>query len=426
VSSLAAPRPANVSAAPPAAGVAQKAEAALIILGTLMMQNVVVFLVSGNTQPADVAAAAAGDPLARASWYPLYGGILVALALRLRGMLRTIADTAPIMLLLALMAATVVWSVAPDISMRRVIALAFTVFLGVLLHVRGDWISSLRLIGIGALIACLFHLMIIIANPSVGIDQDLHRGAWKGILHEKNALGGMAAVNVIVFGALVQFDRPWRRLWLAATALAVLLVFGSTSTTSFLAIMLVGVLFLLSRLARISPAAAVGAVYIALVGAGVAILGATVFSDEVLALLGKDPTLTGRTDIWGIVWRAIEARPLQGYGLGAYWHDPLGPSYYVRDAVDWDVPNAHNLWLDMGLAAGFPGLFGLAALLLAGWSRSAVRIFTLQNPWPAAFLTQGVLFSFSETTVLWSLNTFSTVMFVFFTAWALAPARKTA
>lgn len=418
-SRIASPRGAPSGLTKVAAGI----EAVLIILGTMMMQNVLVFLVSGNAEPETIAAAAAGDPVARASWYPLYLGILIAVGARFGAVWRTLPATAPVFALLALMLLTMLWSVLPDITLRRWIALAFTLLFGILLYVRGPWIGSLRLVGYGALVTCVLHLLVVVLNPAAGIDHELHAGAWKGMLHEKNALGGLCAINFIVFGALAQFDRPRRRLWQAATALAALLVLGSTSTTSFLAVVVVAGLFVLSRLSRISPAASVAAVYVATVATVAIALAATVFSDDLLRLLGKDPTLTGRTEIWAPVWRAIEARPWQGYGLGAYWQEELGPSYDVRSIVDWDVPNAHNLWLDMGLAAGFPGLIGFAALFAFATLRSLLRVFTLKNPWPAAFLLQGLLFSFSESTVLWSFNTFSGVMFAFFTAWAIGPAR---
>ena len=45
--------------------IARMAEAAVIILGTMMLQNALVFLLSGNTQPEDIAAAAAHGPAVR-------------------------------------------------------------------------------------------------------------------------------------------------------------------------------------------------------------------------------------------------------------------------------------------------------------------------------------------------------------------------
>ncbi len=408
------------------AAVARAAEAGLIILGTMMLQSAVVFLISGNALPVDLAASAAGDPVARATWYPLYLGILIALLARTGQVIRALPRLWPVFALLILTMATYFWSVMPDITSRRLIALTFTVLLGVLLYIRGPWIDALRLVGIGALITSALHLIIVIFNPAAGIDHDVHAGAWKGMLHEKNALGSASGINLVIFGALAQFDSRRRKVWIGACALAVLLVIGSTSTTSFMATMLVAGLYFLSRIARISPAAAVATIYIAVVAGVGAALTMTFFGEEILALLGKDPTLTGRTNIWHAAWRAIEARPLTGYGLGAYWQDPLGPSYYVREEVQWDVPNAHNAWYEMGLAAGLPGLIGLAGLLGFALLRCTVRLFTVRNPWPAIALSQFLLYSFSESTVLWWQNVFSCVMFVFYAALAFGPARAMA
>ena len=48
----------------------------------------------------------------------------------------------------------------------------------------------------------------------------------------------------------------------------------------------------------------------------------------IVAVYGKDVTLSGRTEIWSAVWRAIENRPFTGYGIDAAFQ---GPSTLVND-----------------------------------------------------------------------------------------------
>ena len=45
---------------------------------------------------------------------------------------------------------------------------------------------------------------------------------------------------------------------------------------------------------------------------------------DVVPLLGKDATLTGRTKIWDAIWRQIQERPWTGYGYSAVWDDKSG------------------------------------------------------------------------------------------------------
>ncbi len=398
------------------------AEAAYVIIGTLMMQNFVVYLISGNTQAEDIATAMMGDPTARLSWYPFYLVTLIVCVVRLPDIFKSLVSTWPIFLLLGLTAASLLWSVAPDITSRRVIALFFTVMFGVYLAVRAPATDTLRLIGIAALLVVGFHYLVILFQPEFGIDHDLHSGAWKGMLHEKNALGGAMAQSAVIFGALVQYDRRWRLLWTSALALCILLVLGSTSTTSLLALFLLGGLFALSRLARVSPAASAVTIYLACTAIAAGMIIYHFYAADILGLFGKDVTLTGRTDIWQAANQAIETRKWTGYGLGAFWYDPYGPSYIVRDQVAWEVPNAHSTWLEMGLATGWPGMFGLMALFGYALLRAFMRFFTRADAWPAIALSQMLVFSLSESTILWSQNLLSCVLFVFFAVIVLRPA----
>ena len=41
--------------------------------------------------------------------------------------------------------------------------------------------------------------------------------------------------------------------------------------------------------------------------------------DLILGFLGKDATLTGRTDLWEFVKICISQRPLLGWGFSAFW-----------------------------------------------------------------------------------------------------------
>ncbi|WP_049558612.1 O-antigen ligase family protein, partial [Limnoraphis robusta] len=74
---------------------------------------------------------------------------------------------------------------------------------------------------------------------------------------------------------------------------------------------------------------------------------------ELLGLIGKDPSLTGRTDLWAWAREMIDKRPWLGYGYTAFWQGLDGGSAYIIRAARWPVPYSHNgildLWLDIGL-----------------------------------------------------------------------------
>ena len=84
--------------------------------------------------------------------------------------------------------------------------------------------------------------------------------------------------------------------------------------------------------------------------------------DWILELIGKDPTLTGRTEIWAFVTNDIWMKPLFGWGYFGFWHGNNPAAREISDAVRWTVPEAHNGLLELLLNLGIVGtalFFGL-------------------------------------------------------------------
>jgi exopolysaccharide production protein ExoQ len=93
--------------------------------------------------------------------------------------------------------------------------------------------------------------------------------------------------------------------------------------------------------------------------------------DFLIQLLGKDMTLTGRTNIWSAVLDSIVKRPLLGYGYQAFWLGMEGESYRVILVVSWMLAQAQNGFLDIMLENGAAGL--AIVLLVFGFAfRDAV------------------------------------------------------
>ena len=75
----------------------------------------------------------------------------------------------------------------------------------------------------------------------------------------------------------------------------------------------------------------------------------------VLKALGKDPSLTGRTDIWDALMREVAERPWTGFGYQAFWGKDSVPAAFIRAETQWPVPSAHNGWIDLLIQLGWPG-----------------------------------------------------------------------
>src|SRR3546814_9448459 len=132
-------------------------------------------------------------------------------------------------------------------------------------------------------------------------------------------------------------------------------------------------------------------------------VGLALDADAVFHLVGRDASLTGRTDIWAPLWERLSTRPWTGFGYGAFWHDPEGPAWALRRALQWDVPSAHNGWVELWLDVGLGGvlLFGVTFLAVTGRAvAGAFRDESTETLWTLVFLTLFVLFSISESSIM--------------------------
>jgi O-antigen ligase len=137
--------------------------------------------------------------------------------------------------------------------------------------------------------------------------------------------------------------------------------------------------------------------------AGILVTLVAVYSEPVFTMLGRDPTLTGRTDIWSAVLHSGSERPWLGYGYNAFWQEWNGPSAAVLTEIGWEAPNSHNGLLDLWLELGFAGvgalLIGLISAARAGLL-SARRAPTIAGLWPLVFLSYLVLINVSMSVLL--------------------------
>ena len=157
----------------------------------------------------DAPDAAAGG-LMRLLNLPAYGlALLVALSAApqlMRGLLRQPFLVA----LFALCGLSVFWSIAPDETQRRIIALVGTSLGGLALGARYGWRGLSGLLGWAMGILVVISFLVGLLVPGVGVMQDLFPGAWRGLWLEKNALGGNMAFAFVILAAAAVLD-PARR-----------------------------------------------------------------------------------------------------------------------------------------------------------------------------------------------------------------------
>jgi O-antigen ligase len=115
----------------------------------------------------------------------------------------------------------------------------------------------------------------------------------------------------------------------------------------------------------------------------------------IAASVGRDPTLTTRTDIWQGAMD-LKTNVLFGAGYASVWLTEAG----WKLAVALKIPHAHNGYLETYLNSGLIGLILLLALLLAA-GRNATRTLregTALGPLYIALLLTGVIYNYTEVT----------------------------
>jgi O-antigen ligase len=348
----------------------------------------------------------------RLMWLPVYGLTLILMFSRPGAMLRTLSGNLLVLALVGLMAVTMLWSVAPDTTIRRSFALAMSTLFALWLASRWSWRELVMLAALTFGILAVMSAIAAIFVPAMWLDHEMHEGAWKGVFWQKNTLGAVMAWGAVSGYAASRLDpRRWL-FWMGLALFCVAMVLMSTSKTALLSCLLgtggaIGI-----ALCRRGFGFAALMLFLGLTG-GITIATIMLVAPvEALAALGRDATLTGRTDIWGVLINEVRTVPWTGYGYMAFWTAENGPVFWVRQATDWDVPTAHNGWIEIALAAGIPGVVLTAAVYLQALLRAAGRVFRgPETYWALGYVCMILLVSISESNLV-IMNSLGWVLFV--------------
>ena len=238
-------------------------------------------------------------------------------------------------------------------------------------------------------------LILIWLRPDLGLHPN---DDWKGVYTNRNSLGPLAAIGVLVSVRYLLAPGRMRRAGaagLAAASVSALVGAGSRTAWISLAVAmaaatLVGGYHWLRR--RWSAAQARMASFVA---AGLCAAGGA----AALAVLWDVPTFSQRRAMWGLVWDRIVQRPLLGYGFYAFWDiDELTQHVLLRRG------SAHNSLVEVALGLGLLGAVPFAVIVLGAARNASLALWRRPGPdtWMWAALVAFLLMeNLTESFVLW-------------------------
>jgi exopolysaccharide production protein ExoQ len=273
---------------------------------------------------------------------------------------------------------SVLWSDYPFVSFKRWIKFLGTPIMVLVVFTEPNPMESLgRLLKRAAYVLIPFSILCIKYYPSIGRTA----GPWAtasancGIAMNKNALGSVCLLlGFFFFWHLLQVWRTEKgkarrnEILLAVGFLCMIawlfkLAHSSTSLISF--IVAICTLLLLGSGLLKKNKRLIGAYVFA--AAAIFLLAEAAFgiSAIIIEALGRDPTLTGRTELWKKLLEQ-QNNPIIGVGFDNFW---MGDRLLTTGEGYWWQPNeAHNGYLETYLNLGLIGL-----LLLIGWIIATFR-----------------------------------------------------
>jgi exopolysaccharide production protein ExoQ len=322
---------------------------------------------------------------------------------------RTIGAVGKNMLLFILTASIVlsfIWSDVPYYTLLNVREVLIMTSFGLYFGTRFSLKEQVHLVAFSLLIGGILSTIFAIGFPTIGVHlvaSDGHLGAWKGVYGHKNTLGSMMVLSAITFFALPKGTSSLYR-W-AGFSFSIILILLSTSKTALVISVLLTLIMVFYKNFRWQ-----GKVSVIFIDIGVLILGCvsvliSTYWVELLTGLGRNPTLTGRTQIWGVAVARIIERPLVGYGRGAFWapNSPYAIEAGQAMGTAWIPWHAHNGLIDLALDVGLIGVAIFLIIYFISFAQALKRAYapkSLEELWLLAYLTFLAMNNVTESLLL--------------------------
>ena len=276
------------------------------------------------------------------------------------------------------------WSGAPMTSLKRLFKDLGCVLMALVVLTEENPAIAIRALFVR--VACvLFTLSLVFGKyfPEIGRNYSSDGILmFTGVTTQKNSLGGMLCViGLVVLWDLIETSkekgRPGLRsqqcFLLGLLLLGLWLLIKCDSQTSLLCLLLGSfVLWAGQRLVTMQHGKRLLIACLSVAICFAALDKTFGLSEIVIRAVGRNPNLTGRSDIWRLVL-AQQDSPVLGNGFYAFWDSNKG-----RAVVEsfMQINSTHNGYLEMYMDGGLVAVALLAMVLLTGCGRVINRMFS--------------------------------------------------
>jgi exopolysaccharide production protein ExoQ len=380
-------------------------------IGVVASRSVTQWL--GLEPPSDVQLS--GSPV-DAAFYGVLLAIAVVVLIRRKAKTRTLllANWAILIYFLYCLI-SVAWSYHPDVSVKRWTKAIGDLAIVLVIATDEDPVAALRRV-----VSRVGFLLLPISVLFIKYYGYLGRGytseGWlmnTGVTTNKNSLGlTVMLISLVVLwnvrSLLIHKEQPDRGRRLVAQgvllAFGLLLLWMANSSTSKACFILGGFVMIASGLPAIrrQPARVHALCFAIIAVAGIAVLLGG--EGGVISALGRQSTMSGRTEIWPAVIQAVP-NPILGAGFEGFWISP-SVEVFRQQLLDWGwypplvaiLNEAHNGYIETYLNLGMVGVCLIAMIFIAGY-RSSVKAFR-RNPelgsLMLAFIAVAAVYSITE------------------------------
>lgn len=278
---------------------------------------------------------------------------------------------------------SIIWSDFPVVSFKRYLKnIGNLIMILIVLTDPAPVEAIKRMVRRCAYVLIPLSIMLYKYYPLLGRGYHSGTGALMvtGVTNNKNSLGVLCLVcGLFLIWSLL---REWRNKTgklnkffdIIILSMIVWLIVMADSATSLACFILgIGVLTLIERPIIKRNVKSIGFYTLLFICAFMIIQSLFDITGMVIASLGRDTTLTGRTELWDDIL-AMHTNPFIGVGYGSFWlgdkRDVLWGKYW------WRPTEAHNGYIEIYLEVGLIGLFILGCVIVSVFKNISKSLIT--------------------------------------------------